>query len=114
LVIKKPVLIRSNFINEFSLLDDLDLEDLIEVEFRKESQKGKDADLIYVDVSEYPNAYKLGGLYEQVEGQILIKVNLFQDEKLIKTLNIKPTDDPERLVKILMREVKKVLKGELD
>lgn len=107
---KKPVMIRSVFINELTLLDDLELARLLEIEFREEGEEGADADLIYVDVNEYPQAYRLGALYKPGTEDIDIRVNLFQGKKLIKELTIRPTDNPKRLVKTIVREVKKALR----
>ncbi len=107
---KKPVMIRSVFINELTLLDDLELARLLEIEFREEGEEGANADLIYVDVNEYPQAYRLGALYKPGNEAIDIRVNLFQGKKLIKELTIRPTDNPKRLVKTIVREVKRALR----
>ncbi|NRB52164.1 MAG: caspase family protein [Saprospiraceae bacterium] len=60
----KPIVIKSNFMNQKTLRDDLGLEARLEKLFRKETARGRDADVIYVDVSEYPGAWSVGGLYE--------------------------------------------------
>lgn len=106
---KKPVIIRPNFLNQATLKDDLGLVKLLETEFRKETEKGKDADLIYVDVSEHPRAYSLNGLYTKNGTEININIKLFENGQNPKDLEIRPTDDPERLVRYIVREVKRVL-----
>lgn len=106
---KKPVVVKSNFINIKTLKDDLKLEERLEQAFRQETEKGKNADLIYVDVSAYPGAAYLGGYYQQNKNKISITVKLFQGEAEV-ALKIPATADPERLVKLIVREVKKALK----
>lgn len=107
---KKPVVIKSLFMNQTTLKDDLKLTHLLELAFRKETEEGKDADLIYVDVNDYPNGYTLGGLYTTEEEQIKITIRIFQNGEPIADLKIRPTDDPERLVRYIVREVKRLLR----
>ena len=107
---KKPVMIRSNFLNQVTLQDDLGLVKLLEAEFREETEKGKDADLIYVDVTEYPGAYSLSGLYDRDGSEIKLTIKLFKSGEDPQDLEIPPTDDPVRLVRLIMREVKRAIK----
>jgi hypothetical protein len=107
---KKPVVIRSNFLNAVSLNDDLQLVERLEIAFQEEMSKGKDADFIYVDVNDYPIGYSLSGIYEQKEGLISLKINLFQDGKLVTSLNVEEEIDPDRLVKRIIRAFKKQLR----
>jgi uncharacterized caspase-like protein len=106
---KKPVVIRSNLLNSVSLIDDLQLVERLEVAFREEMSKGKDADFIYVDVNNYPIGYALSGIYEQKDGQISLKVNLVQNGKPVASLVVEEDSDPDRLIKRIMRALKKHL-----
>ncbi|MEM6377649.1 MAG: caspase family protein, partial [Bacteroidota bacterium] len=106
---KKPVVIRSIFQNLQTFGDDLNLVSSIEQAFRKESNKGKNADLIYVDVNNYPGAFALRGLYEVDGENITLKLKVFQDEKAIHDLPEIKTDKPGRLPRILLRSLKKYL-----
>lgn len=108
---RKPVMIRSNFMNQNTLRDDLNLEHLLESAFREETEEGKNADLIYIDATDYPDAFSLGGLYNTpVTGtNIQITVRLFQNNEKVTDLEIQPTDDPERLVRYIVREIKRNL-----
>ncbi|PHN07832.1 eIF2A-related protein [Flavilitoribacter nigricans] len=103
---KKPVLIRSVFLNQTLLDDDLGLIELLEKKFREETERGKKADLIYVDTNQYPGAYSVKGLYTIKEGMISIRLKLFGNDEP-QELNIDPTDDPERLVQNILKAVKK-------
>ncbi|MEM6722785.1 MAG: caspase family protein [Bacteroidota bacterium] len=102
---KKPVFIRSNFLNETTFRDDLKLNQLLEKELRLESEKGRKASLIFIDVQEYSQAYNLGGLYQKQGDQIQIKAKLFQGEQLIQSLNPGPMDDPQDLIDALLEEI---------
>lgn len=96
---QKPVVIRCNFFNEVTFKDDLKLADQLETLFIKETEKGADANLIYVDVSDYPNAYSLGGLYKTKEGKInSIKVKLFKGEEELMELDILASETTEEVV----------------
>lgn len=106
---KKPVLIRSKFLNQETLEDDLDLEGKLEAIFRKETEKGKRADFIYVNVPKYTGAFKLSGLYTKTGDKITINVKLFNDGGATQTLEIPVTDSPDRLVKSISRAMKKAL-----
>ncbi len=94
---KKPVMIRSNFLNEITYSDDLQLVQRLEKAFRKESAKGAEANLIYVDVNEYPNAYALRGFYKSQGENITIKLKLFRGKESFD-LDIPPVDSARELV----------------
>lgn len=68
---------------------------------------GADADLVYVDVYDYPNAYSLGGFYRQRADGIALKLRLLHGDETPVTLEIPVTEDPEKLVKLIVRAVKK-------
>ncbi len=111
---KKPVMISSNFINLKTLRDDLRLEEELEARFRSETEKGKDADLIFVDAQDYPGAYSLGGYYElQEDGEkkeLTININLFQGEKKGIPVEIsRPSPKVRKLAIQILKEVKKKL-----
>ena len=106
---KKPVIIRSVFINSTTLKDNLNLSGKLENAFREESENGADAAFIYVDVNDYPGAHSLGGIYTPKEEGISIEINLFKKDGNPESLNIKPQDDVDRLVKMIVRQVKRAL-----
>ena len=107
---KKPVIVQSTFVNEESYRDDLGIANLLELALRKETEKGKDASFIYVDVFEYPKAYSLGGLYKKEADGISLKVKLFQGDANPILLDIPTTDDPKKVVRYLIRALKKIIK----
>ncbi|MEM6376880.1 MAG: caspase family protein, partial [Bacteroidota bacterium] len=107
---KKPVIIRSKFLNQETLEDDLNLEGKLEAIFRKETERGKNADFIYVNVPKYTGAFKLSGLYTKAGNDITINIKLFEDGGTMQALEIPATNDLERLVKMIARAVKKALR----
>ncbi len=107
---RKPVIIRSNFFNKNTFLDDLNLASLLETALKEETEKGSEANLIYVDVHNYPGAYSVSGLYEKTEEEIKVQVKLFKDKKSPIDLEIRSTGDPKRLVRYIVREIKRAIK----
>lgn len=72
----KPVYIRSNFLDEVKLKDALGLGKKIDDVLNGMAAKGSDAALLFVDVSEYPDACQLSGLYKQIDGELTLRMNL--------------------------------------
>lgn len=102
---KKPVIIRSTFLNKNTFTDDLQIAKKLERIFIEESQKGADAELIYVDVSSYPDAYSLTGLYSIAEEKISIKLKLFKGGKPIADLQIPTASSADELVELIEGEL---------
>ena len=106
---KKPVVIRNVFLNETLYRDDIGLADALEALFRQETGAGAEADFIFVDVNQYPGAYSIGGLYT-IDGEtISLKAKLFQGDKEIKTLNVRPTTKVSTLAKFIKRDLTRIL-----
>lgn len=109
---RNPILIRSVFLNAVSLSDDLQLVERLEIAFREEKSKGKDADYIYVDVNDYPGAVSLGGLYHTEDDKIAnLQVRLFGGDKDPIDLKIRASDNVKFLIRSIVKEMKEVLAG---
>lgn len=102
---KKPVIIRSMFMNKKTVKDDLQLTQKLEDKFRKIASKGVRANLVYVDVNAYPGAYKITGLYDTSGENITIDLRLFHGEEAPITIEIEPTADPDELAKLILWKV---------
>lgn len=102
---KKPVMIRSTFLNKTTFKDDLHLSDKLEAAFRKTSANGADANLIYVDVNSYPDAYSLAGIYDTSGDSITIELRLFHGDKEPVVLQVPAAADAEELVDLILGEV---------
>ena len=108
---KKPVLIRTTFLNEATLTDDLQLMKQLESTFRRENEKAANADYLFIDASDYPGPYALRGLYTQVDGKIRFsKILLFKGQFTSFPLDISPDSDPDRIVREVERAVKKIIR----
>jgi len=102
---KKPVMIRSTFLNKVSFKDDLGLTEKLDAKFRKMASKGARANLVYVDVNAYPGAYSITGLYDTSGEKVQIEVRLFQDNHPPITLQVESTTDIDKLVDSIIGEV---------
>lgn len=102
---KKPVMIRSTFLNKSTFKDDLHLSDKLEAAFREASAQGADANLIYVDVNSYPNAYSLAGIYDTSGESISIELRLFHGDEDPIVLQVPKAKDVEELVDLILGEV---------
>ncbi len=74
----KPVFIRNVFQDEVSFDDVLGLTDALENYFREITAKGARAEIIYVDVKEYENAWSMKGRYTINGDQVVVRGKLFQ------------------------------------
>lgn len=102
---KKPVMIRSTFLNKATFKDDLQLADKLAEKFRKIAAKGAEAKMVYVDVNAYPGAYSLTGIYDTSGDAITIELRLFQGDAAPITLDIPATTDANELVDLILGEV---------
>lgn len=102
---KKPVFTRSVFLNKHTFLDDLNLAGRLETAFRRETQAGSRANLIYVDVHDYPGAYSVSGFYEQTAEDVRVELRLFHNKKDPVILEVEPTGNAEALAENIFRAV---------
>ena len=107
---KKRVFTRPVFLNSNTLDDDLKRMPLLEQALDRESEKGRSADFMYVTASDYPAAWSVKGQYAVEGGRITLTAKLFGGEKPV-LLDIPPADDPEQLIRMVVREVKKALRN---
>jgi uncharacterized caspase-like protein len=74
----KPVFIRNVFQDEVSFDDVLGLTDALENYFREITAKGAQAEIIYVDVKEYENAWSMKGRYTVKGEAVEVRGRLFK------------------------------------
>ena len=109
---RKPVFIRNVFQNEDSFDDELGLGLALADYFRSVTAKGAQAELIYVDVSEYENAYSLKGLYGVAGDAVTVRARLFKGKTVVGeafTVTGKKEEAPG-LVEAIMAQVDGMLK----
>ncbi|MCB0609241.1 MAG: caspase family protein [Lewinella sp.] len=74
----KPVFIRNNFQDEDKFDDVIGLTDALADYFRTITARGTQAELIYVDVKEYENAYSIKGRYKVNGDDVAVQGRLFK------------------------------------
>ena len=104
----KPVFIRNFFQNEEGFADDLKLAQALENYFREITAKGARAELIYVDVSEYAQAYSIQGRYTLSGDAVQVRGRLFQGETAVGDFQVDGRKD--RVGELVEQIVRKVLK----
>lgn len=108
----KPVFIRNVFQDEESFDDVLGLGKALGDYFRSVTVKGAQAELIYVDVNEYENAYSLKGLYGVAGETVTVRARLFKGKTVVGeafTVTGNKADVPG-LVEAIMGQVDEMLK----
>lgn len=102
---KIPLVSRSVFINQFSLRDDALLAKHLEVLLRNNANQGRDAELIFTDVFEYPTAFSVGGIYEIKNEEIVLKCKLFRGKEAITSFDIPPSKNPKEIAANIFEEL---------
>lgn len=77
----KPVFIRNTFQDEDALSDLIGLGDALSEYLRSITAKGSEAELIYVDVNDYQDAYSMKGLYKLNGDAINLRCKLFKGKQ---------------------------------
>jgi len=72
----KPVFVRSNLMNIDELEDNLGLGKLIDDQLNEIAQRGKNAEIVFIDSREFPDAYRLSGTYTMSNGIISLKLKI--------------------------------------
>lgn len=103
----KPVFIASNFMNEARKRDDLKLSEAINGQMREVTAKGKQAEFIYIEAKDYPNAWELSGTYKVIGNDIIVDCLLFKNN-IEKNFTIKGfANKLPDIVTYILKEVKK-------
>jgi hypothetical protein len=77
----KPVFIRNNFQDEATFDDALGLTTALADYFRRITAKGAKAEMLYVDVNEYENAYSMKGRYTIRGDDVEVRGRLFRGKE---------------------------------
>jgi WD40 repeat protein len=100
----KPVFIRNVFQDEDTFDDVLGLTTALASYFQEITTRGAQADLIYVDVSEYENAYSMKGRYKVTGDAVEVRTRLFKGKTAVGQefkVNGKKSDMPGLVEAIL-------------
>lgn len=90
---EKPVFVMSTFMDGSTFDDILGLEKLIDEELRGISSRGVDSDLLFFETKNYPEAYRLRGLYSIEDNVIKLNLNIFYDKEKISSFSIEGQKD---------------------
>ncbi|MCC7245852.1 MAG: caspase family protein [Saprospiraceae bacterium] len=106
----KPVFVRNNFQDENTFDDELGLSNLLATYLQGLTAKGAQAEIVYVDRSEFENAWSLKGRYT-VEGDAVdVTARLFNGKKIQGEFVIKgKKSDLNGLVESMLEEVMKII-----
>ncbi|MBV6441718.1 MAG: Protein TolB [Saprospiraceae bacterium] len=77
----KPVFIRNNFQDEATFDDGLGLTSALADYFRRITAKGAQAEMLYVDVNEYENAYSMKGRYTITGDDVEVRGRLYKGKE---------------------------------
>ena len=107
----KPVFIRNNFQDEASFDDVLGLTPALADYFRGITVKGAKAELIYVDVTEYANAYSMKGRYSINGDAVEVRGRLFQGKETKGEFQVTgKKDDVPGLAQLILEKVRPLMK----
>jgi hypothetical protein len=71
----KPVFVRTVLVDD-NIDDNLNLSKLLDEQLNETAMRGKDAQLVFLDTREFPDAYTLRGSYIQSNGTITLKLKI--------------------------------------
>ena len=103
----KPIFIRSNFLEQNEHEDILNLSVQLDQYFQTISTKGKSANLIYVDVNKFPNAYSIKGIYEiDAKQKVSISATIRKGEEKLGKIEVK--GEQERIADLINQLIVKL------
>ena len=90
-----PIFIQSNFQNSNAEIeyDDLDLSNLVNIQLNEISSRGTESKLAFSGYSGLSDAYQLSGRYQLTENNIIVKVNIIKNKKVVHSFKIKGSKD---------------------
>lgn len=105
----KPMFIRSTFIDIDQSEDILNLGTIMDNSMMEVSVRGINSSIIFVDVKEFPDAYKLSGSYKQQDGKVLLKLKI-KSQSMEKRIDIKANSVSDLKIQIL-EEIQKIMRN---
>lgn len=105
----KPLILQSNFQDEYRLLDHLKLSRRVNDVLRDLSARGPDK-FVYVDAQDFPDAYSLAGRYRIDDDFVKVRILLFKND--LKKASIEVSGDINRLNRFItdiVSEIEKTL-----
>jgi hypothetical protein len=100
----KPMYIRSNFQDEDDLDDVLALGKKVNDALNEYSAKGNESTIVYVDVADFPDAFKLIGRYKRENDKITLTLKVKRGAEIVTSLTV-TGKDPDDLVNQLLKKI---------
>jgi len=84
----KPLFLRAAFFEQTSFDDVLGLENTVNEAFRELSTRGREAPLVFVEVDEFPEAFRIRGMYTLEDKRVQLEANVFKGKELLGTFEL--------------------------
>ncbi len=112
----KPIFTRSTFLDSTTFCDTIDLSSaldrLYKLEQTKWLSKTGEAEIVFVDVSKFPDAYYLSGIYTKKKNEYEVEGYIFKDKKAIHRTAMKLVRaNAQELALAIEQKVKQIMKG---
>lgn len=102
----KPLFVRSNFQEEVSFNDDLELGEALDARLMDISAQGKSGSILFVNVQKYPDAYSIKGRYSIEKEKVVLNIHLFKGKKLVKKIKVDgSTKNIDALIDSILAEI---------
>jgi WD40 repeat protein len=104
----RPLFTRSSFFDQEEADDLLGLEKEVDAVLAGLTARGRDAPLVFVDVRQAPDAYRIAGTYTTSDGRTSVRFKLRRGEEASDWVEVKgAADDLAALAKNIVAEVRK-------
>jgi len=105
----RPLFLQANFQDEVQLRDSLKLTARVNEALREVSSRGQSATLVYVDTSDFPDAYSVSGLYRVEGSAVTARVSVFRSEKKVGSFTLTgATGDLDKLVAEILSQAERL------
>jgi len=105
----RPLFLQANFQDEVQLRDSLKLTARVNEALRAVSSRGQTATLVYVDTSDFPDAYAVSGLYRVDGSTVTARVSVFRSEKQVGSFTLTgATGDLDKLVGAILSQAERL------
>ena len=108
----KPVFIEAIFSDSESLYDELSLSESFNANLQENAAKGKNADIAFMRVKEYPGSYRISGNYISNDESISLKYRIISDKKTvgnIYSIEIPKSEDIDKAIKKIINTIRENL-----
>ncbi|HEY8690097.1 MAG TPA: caspase family protein [Chitinophagaceae bacterium] len=102
----KPIFVATTFINIDENEDDLKLTQLVNAQLREITIKGKEADILFTEAKDYPDAWKMSGNYKIQNNIITLSYRLRKNDRKVDNIIKGNKMDLQNFIIFVMKEVR--------